>query len=100
MRLATALACERMHATAIRSDGVRACARGRYDALALLIEHAAKAEAGSEREVLIALLTDGRENASRQRTREQVAKLIEARREAGWTFVFLGANQDAFASAS
>ena len=28
----------------------------------------------------------------------QVFQLIEARRKAGWTFVFLGANQDSFAS--
>ena len=42
-----------------------------YDALAMLIEHAAKAEAASEREVVIAVFTDGKENASRKFSRDQ-----------------------------
>ena len=56
----------------------RADVRGRA-ALADLIEHASKAEAGSgnSREVVIAVLTDGKENASRRHTRESVLKLVE-----------------------
>ena len=42
-----------------------------YDALAMLIEHAAKAEAAEEREVVIAVFTDGKENASRKFSRDQ-----------------------------
>ena len=75
-----------------------------YDALALLIDHASKAaqvrakasvsepaDAGSE--IVVVVFTDGRENASRRHSREQVFKLIEAKRKEGWVFVFLGANQ-------
>lgn len=84
-----------------------------YDALSLLIEHATKATAArgggasaaaaaeaAGSEVVVVVFTDGRENASRQRSREDLFKLIEARRRAGWTFVFLGANQDSFEASS
>ena len=71
-----------------------------YDALGALIEHAAVSEKSSEREVVIAVFTDGMENASRKYSREAVFKMIEQRRQAGWTFVFLGANQDSFASST
>ena len=45
--------------------------------------------------VIVAILTDGLENSSREYTRQQVFELIKAQREAGWEFVFLAANQDA-----
>ena len=100
-----------------------------YDALALLIDHAAKQAALKTSEVVIVVFTDGGENASKRFSREQVlakaaaptpnlAPLAPAARRAssapppphhrhrrprqvkaqqqqhGWTFVFLGANQD------
>ena len=71
-----------------------------YDALAMLIDHALKVERETERDVVIAVFTDGEENASRRYKREQVFRMIEQRRKQGWTFVFLGANQDSFGSAS
>lgn len=46
-------------------------------------------------ERVIAILTDGLENASRRFSREQVFELIRKRQENGWQFLFLGANQDA-----
>ena len=49
--------------------------------------------------VIVTILTDGLENASRDWTAPRVASLIGARRAAGWEFVFLAANQDAFAAA-
>ena len=70
-----------------------------YDALHALIGHALEAERHqSEREVVIAVFSDGQENASRHHKREDVFRLIERQRRLGWTFVFLGANQDAFAA--
>ncbi len=50
--------------------------------------------------VIVAVLTDGAENASREWTFARVSDLIKARQAAGWEFVFLAANQDAFAAAS
>lgn len=48
--------------------------------------------------VMVVVQTDGEENASREWTRRQVFQLIRrCRRERGWEFVFLAANQDAIA---
>jgi uncharacterized protein YegL len=44
------------------------------------------------------IMTDGEENASREWTLQAVRELIRSKEAAGnWTFVFLGANLDAFA---
>ncbi|HZS55653.1 MAG TPA: vWA domain-containing protein [Bryobacteraceae bacterium] len=52
-------------------------------------------------QVIIAILTDGLENASRQYTWRQIADRIKQQTERyGWTFLFLGANQDAIATAA
>lgn len=47
----------------------------------------------------VIILTDGQENASHEYTKAHVKDLIEARQKDGWTFIYLGANQDAFAEA-
>ena len=47
----------------------------------------------------VVILTDGQENSSREYTKAHVKDLIEERQRNGWTFVYLGANQDAFAEA-
>ncbi|NMC69277.1 MAG: VWA domain-containing protein [Myxococcales bacterium] len=47
--------------------------------------------------VVVAILTDGRENSSRHYTRDAIFSRIRLRTEVdGWTFVYLGADQDAF----
>lgn len=43
---------------------------------------------------VVVIQTDGQENDSSEYKREQILRLIEKREEAGWTFVFLGANMD------
>ena len=49
--------------------------------------------------VIVAVLTDGMENASRRYTRAQVFDRVTHQRERyGWDFVFLAANQDAIAT--
>jgi len=59
---------------------------------------AARARQGlpAEDQVMV-IITDGLENASREFTRDQVFAMTEERRQAGWAFVFLGADQDAYA---
>ena len=50
--------------------------------------------------ILFVTFTDGQENSSREYTKEMVFTAIKARKEEGWTFVYLGANQDAYAESS
>lgn len=47
----------------------------------------------------VVILTDGQENSSKEYTKAHIKDLIEQKTKEGWTFVYLGANQDAFAEA-
>ena len=50
--------------------------------------------------VVFVIVTDGQENSSHEFTKPQIKKMIEHQQSVyGWKFVFLGANQDAFAEA-
>ena len=53
---------------------------------------------GTSAAVSVVILTDGEENASKKYSKIHVNDLIESRRDA-WSFVFLGANQDAIKEA-
>lgn len=44
---------------------------------------------------IIAVITDGGENSSREWDRDSVFKMINERKEAGWEFMFLASGQDA-----
>jgi len=61
---------------------------------------AAMAEADRPGLVVIAIITDGHENASYQYSKQQVLQMISQQKDTyNWQFTFLGANQDAFAEA-
>ncbi|MCR9120439.1 MAG: VWA domain-containing protein, partial [bacterium] len=50
--------------------------------------------------VVFVIMTDGKENSSREFTNAQVKEMIETQQSVySWRFLFLGANQDAFAEA-
>lgn len=49
-----------------------------------------------EEDQVVLVITDGLENASKEYTLASIKGLIEARKAAGWTFVFLGADQNSF----
>ena len=50
--------------------------------------------------VIVVIITDGEENSSREYTVAQVKEMIQHQQEKySWQFLFLGANQDAFAEA-
>jgi len=68
-----------------------------YDAIVSTINYAEKTSDGSA-DVIIVVFTDGQENASRKATRQRVFERIDAKKKLGWTFVFLGANQDSYAT--
>lgn len=50
--------------------------------------------------VITCILTDGKENASRDFSNANLSALIREKEAAGWRFVFLIANQDAFSTAN
>ena len=45
--------------------------------------------------VLVTVITDGLENASREYSGKAIKEMVGRLREKGWTFVYIGANQDA-----
>lgn len=75
-----------------------------YDAVGHMVGRiddgiAERAQAGlPEEDQVVVIITDGLENHSGRFTRRDVFRLIEERRQAGWAFVFLGADQDAYAA--
>jgi Mg-chelatase subunit ChlD len=57
-------------------------------------------EAERPEHVIVVVLTDGEENASRRFDRTRVREMVEHQQSVyRWNFLFLGANQDAFAEA-
>lgn len=56
-----------------------------------------EAEAWADK-VVVCILTDGEENMSREYSPALVKQLVHEQEAKGWSFVFLAANQDAFAT--
>jgi hypothetical protein len=48
---------------------------------------------------MIIIFTDGEENGSSKFNKSRIKEKITQRTSEGWTFVYMGANQDAFAEA-
>lgn len=73
-----------------------------YDAIghaigdATIRQEAIKSDVDTIEEVIFVVYTDGEENQSREYSQEKIFELIKKRQESGWTFVFLGADQDAY----
>lgn len=68
-----------------------------YDAIGKTI---LELKAKGNKNNIIAILTDGEENASAEFNSTNIKKLITEAEDAGWKFIYLGANQDAFAVSS
>ena len=64
-----------------------------YDAIGKTI-----AEVDTTDDVVMVIVTDGHENASREFTQKLVFDKIEEKKKAGWNFLFLAANQDAMST--
>lgn len=66
-----------------------------YDAIGLSVLKLRMDIAGLENaNVLVTILTDGEENDSKEFNGPQVKKIIDEQKALGWTFTFIGANQD------
>ena len=57
-------------------------------------------EALRPKKIVVVIVTDGQENASREFTGAQVRKMIADAKEAGWQFVFLSADESAISDSS
>jgi uncharacterized protein YegL len=64
-----------------------------YDAIGFALEQALTFDPR-----IVVIITDGYENASRRFKCHEIMEQINERRRHGWTFMFLGANQDAIAT--
>ena len=71
-----------------------------FDSLGNLIKAADRNYATLSRteDQIVVVFTDGMENASTEWTREALFNEINQRKADGWTFVFMGANQDSYAT--
>ena len=65
----------------------------------LQVEGARIEAEGWAEKVIVCITTDGGENQSKEFTAPMVRDLVTAAEAKGWVFVFLAANQDAFATA-
>ena len=64
-----------------------------YDAMGEMISEL-KRKITEEDRVLVTVITDGYENSSTHWSGPQIKSLIEELRHEGWTFTYIGANQD------
>lgn len=71
------------------------CGTPLYDAIGETIRKAEE-EATVNDKTLIIVQTDGYENASKEYTIDAIKKLIADKEEEGWTFAFIGADQNAW----
>lgn len=72
------------------------CGTPLYDAIGKSVMELKKSVAENDK-VLVTIITDGYENASREYSQSSVKALTEKLGQRGWTFAYIGANQDAMA---
>ena len=75
------------------------CCTALYDAMGLSL-NALRKKAADEDKVLVTVVTDGYENASREYSGKSIKALVEEFKERGWVFAYIGANHDVEEAAS
>ena len=76
-------------------DYVPCCCTPLYDAMGFTLTSMRKdIEKAGDAVVVVTVITDGLENASREYSGAAVKKLVEELKGEGWTFTYMGANQD------
>lgn len=71
-----------------------------YDAVGKTINEINSRNVEKDKSVLVVIITDGEENSSKEYTQQKVFDLIKEKQGKGWTFVFMGADQDAWVASS
>lgn len=64
-----------------------------YDAMGLSLNRLRK-KVAEEDKVLVTIITDGYENASREYDIKAIKALVETLKQSGWVFTYIGANQN------
>lgn len=68
-----------------------------YDAIGRTIRALEKKlDSKKKPKALVVIQTDGQENCSKEFSRQDIHDLIDEKKKAGWTFAFIGADQDAW----
>ena len=71
------------------------CTTPLYDAMGMTLTGMHKHVQGmKDTMVVVTIITDGMENASREYNGNTIKELVERLRDEGWTFTYMGANQD------
>ena len=77
------------------------CTTPLYDAMGMTLTGMHKQVQGmKDALVVVTIITDGMENASREYNGKTIKELVERLRGEGWTFTYMGANQDSVEVAS
>ena len=69
------------------------CCTALYDAMGISLSALRKRVAEEDR-VLVTIVTDGYENASREYSGRDIKRLVEKLKKKGWVFAYIGANHD------
>ena len=66
-----------------------------YDAMGVsLSKLRSRLNPEEENQVLVTIITDGMENASKEFTAKMIKNMVQELKQSGWTFVYIGTNQD------
>lgn len=76
-----------------------ACCTALYDAMGLSVNALRKKVADVDK-VLVTVVTDGYENASKEYSGKAIKALVDELKDKGWVFAYIGANQDVEAVAA
>ena len=69
------------------------CYTALYDAMGISL-NALRKKVAQDDKVLVTIVTDGWENASREYRREDIKAFVEELKDKGWVFAYIGANHD------
>lgn len=75
------------------------CCTALYDAMGVSL-NALRKKVAEDDKVLVTVVTDGEENASREYSGKAIKALVDELKGKGWVFAYIGANQDVEAVAS
>ncbi len=75
------------------------CCTALYDAMGMSL-NALRKKIAEDDKVLVTVVTDGYENASREYSGKAIKALVDELRAKGWVFAYIGANQDVEAVAT